>query len=104
MHATLTSSWQPVYVGAIAGTALLALGAIVVFIQPRLMIVLESARLISSAAVMAGIALTLHAGPWIQSPDGSLNTIASTCWSAAWWCFATQITVSVKALQRYSTR
>jgi hypothetical protein len=104
MHATLTPGWQAAYIGTIAGTALLALGAIIVFLQPRLTAVLESARAISSAAVIAGIALTLHDGPWIQSPDGSLNTIALYALVSALVVLAIQLTVSVNSLLRYSTR
>jgi hypothetical protein len=104
MHATLTPSWQALYVGAIAGTALLALGAIVVFLQPRLSALLESARALSSAAVIAGVAITLHDGPWIQSPDGSLNTIALYTLVSALVVLAIQLTVSVNSLLRYSTR
>lgn len=104
MHATLTSSWQPAYIGMIAGTALLALGAIIAFVQPRFSALLESARALSSAAVIAGIALTLHDGPWIQSPDGSLNAIALYTLVSALVVLAIQLTVSVNSLLRYSTR
>ncbi len=104
MHATLTPSWQALYVGAIAGTALLALGAIIVFLQPRLSALLETARALSSAAVIAGVAITLHDGPWIQSPDGSLNTIALYTLVSALVVLAIQLTVSVNSLLRYSTR
>jgi hypothetical protein len=104
LHATLTPSWQALYIGTIAGTALLALGAIVVFLQPRLSAVLESARAISSAVVIAGVAITLHAGPWIQSPDGSLNTIALYALVSALVVLSIQLTVSVNSLLRYSTR
>jgi hypothetical protein len=104
MHATLTPSWQATYVGTIAATGLMALGAIVAFVWPRLSGVLESARAVSSAALIAGIALTLHAGPWIQSPDGSLNTIALYALVSAVVVLAIQLTVSVNALLRYSTR
>ena len=104
MHATLTPSWQALYVGAIAGTALLALGAIVVFVQPRLSALLESVRAISSVAVIAGVAFTLHAGPWVQSPDGALNTIALYALVSALVVLSIQVTVSVNSLLRYSTR
>jgi MFS family permease len=104
MHASLTPSWQAVYVGTICGTALLALGAIIVFLQPRLSALLESARALSSTAVIAGVALTLHNGPWIQSPDGALNTIALYTLVSALVVLAIQLTVSVNSLLRYSTR
>jgi MFS family permease len=104
MHATLMPSWQALYVGTIAGTAVLALGAIVVFVQPRWSAVLESARAISSVAVIIGIAFTLHAGTWIQSPHGGLNTIVLYALVSALVVLAIQLTVSVNSLLRYSTR
>jgi hypothetical protein len=104
MHATLLPSWQALYVGTIAGTALLVLGAIVVFVQPRLSVVLEAARAVSSLIVIAGIAFTLHAGPWIQSPGGELNTIALYAMVSALVVLAIQLTVSVNSLLRYSAR
>ncbi|HTA39107.1 MAG TPA: hypothetical protein VK760_08535 [Candidatus Acidoferrales bacterium] len=104
MHATLTSSWQAAYVGTIAGCALLVLGAIVVFIAPRLTMLLEVVRVISSAVVIAGIAVTLHAGPWIQSPDGTLNTIALYALVSVLVALAIQLTASVNTILRYSTR
>jgi hypothetical protein len=104
MHATLTSSWQALYVAAIAGTALIAIGTIVAFVQPRLSGLLESARALSSLAVIAGVAITLHNGPWIQAQDGLLNTIALYTLVSALVVLAIQLTVSVNSLLRYSAR
>ena len=75
-----------------------------VFLLPRYSALLESARALSSLVVIAGIALTLHSGPWIQSPDGAWNTIALYTLVSALVVLAIQLTVSVNSLLRYAAR
>jgi hypothetical protein len=104
VHATLSSSWQAAYVALVAATALMALGAIVAFVQPRLSTVLEATRALSSAVTIVGIAMTLHGGAWILSPEGSLNAVALYALVAALVVLSIQLTVSVNSLLRYSAQ
>ena len=100
MHASLTPAWHGAYAGLIAGTALVALAAIVAFVWPRLGTIHELARLVASGVVIVGIAITLQAGPWIRPSDGALNTAALYTLVAAIAILALQAMVSVRILTR----
>ncbi len=100
MHATLTPAWHPAYIGTIAGTALLALAAITVFVRPKLTALHEVVRAMSSAATMIGIALTLQAGPWIRPAGRPLNSIALYILVSAIVILGFQWTNSVRILLR----
>jgi hypothetical protein len=103
VHATLTPAWYPAYVGTIAGTALIAIAAITVFMQPRLTALHELAHAIASAVVIVGIAFTLQAGPWIQPAGGPLNTAALYTLVGALVILGLQLAISLRALLRKHT-
>ena len=100
MHATLTPAWHAAYVGTAAGCALLAISAIIVFVQPRLTAMHEFIRAVASVSVVLGVALTLQAGPWVQPAAGPLNTAALYGLVAALVILALQITLSMRILLR----
>ena len=97
MHAMLTPAWHAAYDGMIAGTSLIAISAIAVFVRPQLTGLHESIRAVASVVVMAGIALTVQAGPWI-TPAGPANTIALYVLVAALVILSLQLTISVRTL------
>lgn len=99
-HATLTPAWYAARIGGIAGTALVAASALAVFVRPSLAAMHELVRAIASAAVIAGIALTLQAGPWVEPANGSLNTTALYTLVAALVILVVQLIISVRTLQR----
>lgn len=100
MHATLTPAWHAAYIGTVAGTALVAISAIAVFVQPHLTALRETARALAGAVVIVGIAFTLQAGPWVQPADGALNAGALYALVAALVILGIQVTMSVRALLR----
>ncbi|HZX68357.1 MAG TPA: hypothetical protein VFE70_05710 [Candidatus Elarobacter sp.] len=99
-HATLTPAWHAARIGAIAGTALVAASALAVFVRPSLATLHELVRAIASAAVIAGIAFTLQAGPWIEPASGSLNTTALYALVAALVILVLQLAISLRTLLR----
>jgi hypothetical protein len=102
MHVTLTAAWIPAYDAALAATALLALSALALFLRPALATVHEAVRGITSAAVAAGIALTLQAGRLIAGPDlWNLNALVILVITLA--VLMLQIVLSVRALLRART-
>lgn len=100
MHSMLTPAWHAAYIGAIAGTSLLAVSSIVVFIQPRLSALHEFVRALSSLIVIVGIAFTLQAGSWIEPAAGLLNTVAMYSLVSALVILSLQLTVSANILMR----
>lgn len=100
MQSSLTPAWHGAYIGTIAGSALLAASALAAFVRPQLGAVHEGVRVLASAVTIAGIAFTLQAGPWIQSPDPRLNTVALYFLVAVLVVLLVQIAVSARALLR----
>ena len=101
MHVTLTPAWHAAAIGIIAGSGLLAVSALVVFVRPRYAGVHEAVRLAASIIVFAGLSLTLTSGPLVAASSprdiagaavyGVLGGLAA---------LALQAIVSVRALLR----
>jgi hypothetical protein len=99
MHLTLTPAWHAALIAGIASTALLAVSAMVVFLRPSLSTVHETVRGVASAVLMAGIALTIQAGPWVE-PIGGANTSALYALVAALAVLGFQIWLTLRTLLR----
>ena len=67
MHVTLTPAWHATAIGIIAGSGLLAVSALGVFVRPRYAGVHEAARLTASIIVFVGLTLTLTSGPLVAA-------------------------------------
>lgn len=104
LHATPTAAWYPAFVGVAAGTALLALSSLVVFVRPQLSGLHEFVRALSSASSIAGIAIALTSGPLIQSPYAGLNTAALYTLGSAAVILGAQFIVSVWRLTSRGAR
>ncbi|MHB8148173.1 MAG: hypothetical protein ACYDGM_13070 [Vulcanimicrobiaceae bacterium] len=100
MHATLTPAWHAAYAGAIAGTTLIAISAIAVFVQPQLTALHEFVRVLASAVVIVGIAVTLQAGSWIWPADAPLNTAALYALVSALVILGLNLALSARAMLR----
>jgi hypothetical protein len=98
LHAALTPAWHPLYVATLAGTAMLSISAIVLFVRPEFSLH-ELVRGISSTVVLAGIVLTLQAGRLIAGPD-IWNASAAAFLSVAALLLLVQIAISVRVLRR----
>jgi len=70
----LAATWNSL--GTVAGTALIAISAIAVFVWPQLTTPHECVRVIASAVVIIGIGLTVQDGLWIQPAEGPQHTTA----------------------------
>lgn len=100
LHLALTPAWHAAYIGTISGTALIAIAAIAVFVWPQLSALREVAHVAGSLMTIAGIALTLQAGPWIEPSNSPLNAMVLYTLMSAIVILATQAGLSVRALLR----
>ena len=100
MHVTLTPAWHAAYLGTIAGTSLIAIGAIVVFIRPQLAALREWSHALGSLVTIVGIAFTLQARPWIGPSNSWLNATVLYTLVSAIVVLGIQLAFSVRALLR----
>ncbi len=100
MQISLTPAWHGAYIGTIAGTAILAASALVLFVRPQFAAAHEALRIVASVVTIAGIAVTLQASPLIESPVARYNTGALYFLIGAIFVLALQIAVSTRTLLR----
>ncbi|MBV9269726.1 MAG: hypothetical protein JO165_01430, partial [Candidatus Eremiobacteraeota bacterium] len=100
MHVGLTPAWSGAYIGTIAGTALIAVSAIAVFLVPRLTLLHEFVRIVASICVIAGLGVTLRAGTLLQGATERINTAVSYALICAIVILGAQIAVSLRAMLR----
>lgn len=103
MHASLTPAWHGAYIATIAATAVLAISAIATFVQPRLATLHEGVRGLTSLVVIAGIGLTLTAGPLFAPAGNTLNTPVVAALAIAIVILAAQALASLRALLRIAS-
>ncbi len=99
-HVALTAALHPAFIAAIIGTALVSIAAIAAFVRPTLVVLHESTQAVASLAIVAGIAMTLTRGPWVQPAPGGWNTAVLYVRGSAAMILAFQAVTSVRELLR----
>ncbi len=70
---SLTDAWHPVFIALVVSSGFVVLGALLVYIRPRLGTLQQVARLLGHGAAMAGLAFGLRGGALITAQADSVT-------------------------------